>query len=74
MLARLWEFIATESLRGRVIFVAATNMPSLLDPATLDRFGATVPYLLPTAKELGVMLPVLAQQLGLSIEHTPESR
>lgn len=72
MLARLWEFIATESLRGRVIFVAATNMPSLLDPATLDRFGATVPYLLPTAKELGVMLPVLAQQLGLSIEHTPD--
>jgi len=67
MLARIWEFMATEQLRGKIIFMAASNMPSLLDPATKDRFGVTIPFLLPTLEEMKRLIPVLSSQLGLRI-------
>lgn len=67
MLARIWEFMAMEKLRGKIIFVAATNMPGLLDPATKDRFGVTIPFLLPSAAEMAELIPVLAGQLGLKL-------
>lgn len=67
MLARIWEFMAMEKLRGKIIFMAASNMPSLLDPATKDRFGVTMPFLLPTLDEMKSLIPVLASQLGLKL-------
>lgn len=67
MLARIWEFMATERLRGKIIFMAASNMPSLLDPATKDRFGVTIPFLLPTLDEMKSLIPVLSSQLNLEL-------
>lgn len=68
MLARIWEFMAREDLRGKVIFIAASNRPDLLDPATVDRFGVVIPFLLPTITEMKVMLPILANQLHLYLD------
>ncbi len=66
MLARLWEFMALENFRGRLIFVAATNRPDLLDVASVDRFSLTIPILLPTSRELEAILPQVAKQIDRS--------
>jgi transitional endoplasmic reticulum ATPase len=68
MLARLWEFMAENQRRGRLIFVAATNRPDLLDPATVDRFQYVIPLLHPTADEFRSILPVCAAQLDCGLE------
>lgn len=64
MLARLWEFMGSMRLRGRVLWVAATNRPDLLDAATLDRFQMVIPVLHPTPDELHELMPILARQIG----------
>lgn len=68
MLARIWEFMAREDLRGKVIFIAASNRPDLLDPATVDRFGVVIPFLLPTISEMKILLPILSNQLHLQLD------
>jgi transitional endoplasmic reticulum ATPase len=74
MLARIWEFMAREDLRGKVLFIAASNRPDLLDPATVDRFGVVVPFLLPTISEMEAIIPVLAKQLCLSLDKSVDIR
>ena len=64
MLARIWEFMALEEHRGKIIWVGASNRPDMLDPATIDRFGIAIPFLHPTPGEIPQLLPVLARQLG----------
>jgi len=67
MLARLWEFMAQNERRGRLIFCAATNRPELLDSATLDRFQYVIPVLHPTATEFEEILPACAAELDCEI-------
>ncbi|MFC1718615.1 ATP-binding protein, partial [Candidatus Poribacteria bacterium] len=64
MLARIWEFMALEEHRGKIIWVGASNRPDMLDPATIDRFGIVIPFLHPTPDEIPQLLPILAKQLG----------
>ncbi len=74
MLARIWEFMAREDLRGKVIFIAASNRPDLLDPATVDRFGVVIPFLLPNVSEMQALIPILANQLKLNLEETLDTK
>lgn len=61
LLGRLLEFMDDKANLGKVIWVAATNRPDLLDDALLSRFKLVLPFLLPdqaTCKEmLQVQLP-----------------
>ncbi|MCS6918691.1 MAG: ATP-binding protein [Fimbriimonadales bacterium] len=68
MLARLWEFMGSMRHRGRILWVAATNRPDLLDAATLDRFQVVIPVLHPTPDELPELLPILAKQIGRQLD------
>lgn len=63
MMARLWEFMGAMRHRGRILWVATTNRPDLLDPATLDRFPVVIPLLHPSPEEIEELLPMLARQL-----------
>jgi hypothetical protein len=67
MLKRTMEFLAEERHRGRILFVAATNAPHMLDPAVNDRFGVKIPFLHPSRAERAALLPVLAGQLGRTL-------
>jgi SpoVK/Ycf46/Vps4 family AAA+-type ATPase len=64
LLARIWEFMGSMKHRGRLLWVATTNRPDLLDAATLDRFQVIIPFLHPTASEIADLLPLLAKQIG----------
>lgn len=68
MLARLWEFMGSLRHRGRILWVAATNRPDLLDAATLDRFQLIIPLLHPTPEETRELLPILARQIGRQLD------
>lgn len=74
MLARLWEFMGAMRHRGRILWVATTNRPDLLDQATLDRFGVVIPFLHPTPGEVAELLPELARQLGCSLAEDVDTR
>jgi len=63
-LSRIWEFMGSMEHRGRILWVATTNRPDLLDAATLDRFPVVIPFLHPTPPEVVALLPVLARQLN----------
>jgi SpoVK/Ycf46/Vps4 family AAA+-type ATPase len=64
MMARIWEFMGSMKHRGKILWVATSNRPDLLDPATLDRFQVVIPFLHPTPSEVKALLPILAKQLG----------
>jgi len=73
MLARLWEFMGDARRRGRVLWVATTNRPDLLDPATVDRFQVVIPFIHPSRREIRELLPVLAQRMGCRMAEPPEA-
>lgn len=64
MMGRIWEFMGAMRHRGRILWVATTNRPDLLDTAMLDRFQVAIPFLHPTPTEIEELLPVLSNQLG----------
>ena len=64
MLGRLLEFFGDSSVRGRILWVATTNRPDLLDIAIRDRFSIKIPFLHPSAQERSELLPMLAKQVG----------
>ncbi|MFN3929839.1 MAG: ATP-binding protein, partial [Thermoflexus sp.] len=68
MLARLWEFMGDARRRGRILWVATTNRPDLLDPATVDRFQVVIPFIHPSRREVGELLPILAQRMGRELK------
>jgi SpoVK/Ycf46/Vps4 family AAA+-type ATPase len=59
MLARIFNWLGSMHLRGRVLFVGASNRPDLLDPALLDRFRVSIPVLKPTISEIGQLVTLL---------------
>lgn len=67
MLARLWEFMGAMRHRGRILWVATTNRPDLLDAATLDRFPVCIPLIHPSPSEVTELLPLLARQLNRTL-------
>jgi hypothetical protein len=61
---RILEFFGDSRVRGRVLWVATTNRPDLLDTALRDRFSVKIPFLHPTAPERAELLSILAEQIG----------
>lgn len=59
----LMEFMSDTSLRGRVLFIAATNRPDLMDAALLrpGRFDVKIPFFSPNAAERAAILTILTQ-------------
>lgn len=64
---RLLEFMSDTSMRGRVIFLAATNRPDLMDAALRrpGRFDKKIPFLIPDAAERKSIFQVMARRYGL---------
>ena len=65
---RLLEFMSDTAHRGRVIFLAATNRPDLLDAALRrpGRFDKKIPFLTPERDERLAILQVMARRYGLA--------
>lgn len=62
MLARVFSWLGSLAHRGKLLFVGATNRPDLLDPALLDRFGVSLPFLKPGRQELCELVPLLLKR------------
>ncbi|ODT03812.1 MAG: hypothetical protein ABS52_07750 [Gemmatimonadetes bacterium SCN 70-22] len=63
MLARLFEYFGGMNKRGRILWIGTTNRPDILDPALLDRFQVVLPWIHPTTRERGELIPLLAKQI-----------
>jgi len=63
LFGRILEFFGDSRVRGRVLWVATTNRPDLLDLALRDRFSLKIPFLHPTQSERAELLPHLAAQV-----------
>ena len=64
--ARLLEFMEDPSRRGKILFVAATNRPDLLDAALVSRFDRTIPVLPPTDSDRQAIFALHAERSGLA--------
>jgi SpoVK/Ycf46/Vps4 family AAA+-type ATPase len=53
---RILEFMAMDENRGRVLWIAASNRPDLIDAALISRFDLVIPFLLPDAAARRAML------------------
>ena len=70
LLARLFEFMSDTNLRGRVLWIAASNRPELLDLALRreGRFDEKIPFLPPSAQERAEILPAILRKLKVLAE------
>lgn len=62
LLGQLFKFSARDDLRGKVLLLAATNVPERLDPAWHDRF-TIIPFLELFPDEICHLLPVFERRL-----------
>lgn len=60
LLGRLLEFMDDKGNQGKVIWIAASNRPDLIDPALLSRFKLRLPFLLP---DRSTCIEMLARKL-----------
>src|SRR2546426_213675 len=74
ILGRIFEFFGSMQHRGRVLWVATTNRPDILDPALLDRFQVIIPFVHPTESERVALLPLLAGQVGRGLAEDIDPR
>jgi transitional endoplasmic reticulum ATPase len=70
--AALLTFLEDPARMGRVLALAATNRPSLLDPAMRDRFDRKAPVLPPIASERVEILRTQLSAQGIDVP-TPET-
>lgn len=70
---RLLEFMSDTGHRGRVIFLAATNRPDLMDAAMRrpGRFDKKIPFLAPDDSEREAIFEVMARKYGLTVKSIP---
>jgi len=64
------QFTSNTSNRGRVIFIAATNRPDLLDPALkrAGRFDKKIPILLPELEERAEIFKIIISKYGFETD------
>lgn len=67
VLADLWTFLGDSTRSERVVVVATTNRPELLDPAMFDRF-TIVPVLHPTPAEAADIMVIAARREGADLD------
>lgn len=67
---RLLEFMSDTGHRGRVIFLAATNRPDLMDAAMRrpGRFDKKIPFLAPDESEREAIFEVMMRKYGLIVK------
>ncbi len=72
---RLMEFMSDTGHRGRVVFLAATNRPDLMDAALRrpGRFDKKIPFLAPDDSEREAIFEVMARKYGVTIKSVPAS-
>lgn len=65
---RLLEVMSDTGNRGRILFLAATNRPDLLDAALRrpGRFDKKIPFLVPDPEERAAIFSVMARRYGLA--------
>lgn len=61
----LFQFMSDTNLRGKVLWIAASNRPDLLDPAMLreGRFDEKIPFFPPEPKERGEILLAIFKKM-----------
>lgn len=62
MLGQLLNFSAQETLRGRVLLIATSNLPERVDPAILDRF-LVIPFLPPIPSEIVQLFGIMEKRI-----------
>lgn len=64
------QFTGNTNNRGKVIFIAATNRPDLIDPALkrAGRFDKKIPILLPDGRERSEILRLIIQKYGFETD------
>lgn len=64
------QFTGNTNNRGKVIFIAATNRPDLIDPALkrAGRFDKKIPILLPDDKERGDIFKIIIKKYGFETD------
>lgn len=69
----LMEYMSDTSHRGKVVFLAATNRPDLMDSALRrpGRFDDKLAFLVPQAAERESIFQVMARKYGLSLAQVP---
>src|SRR3989344_825966 len=67
MQAALFEFMSDTTYRGRVLWIAASNRPDLLDDAMKrpGRFDEKIPFFPPSAEERALIVPALITKFGI---------
>lgn len=70
---RLLEFMSDTGHRGKVVFLAATNRPDLMDAALRrpGRFDKKIPFLIPDESERKSIFEVMAIRYGLKCDNIP---
>ena len=72
---RILNFMGKNEHRGRVVWVAATNRPDLLDEAMIRRFDRVFPFFVPGPRERTRILEVMPKITGVAYEEaTPLAR
>jgi len=66
------QFTSNTNNRGKVIFIAATNRPDLLDPALkrAGRFDKKIPILLPDVRERADIFRIIIKKYGFETDIT----
>ncbi len=64
------QFTGNTNNRGKVIFIAATNRPDLIDPALkrAGRFDKKIPILLPDARERADIFRIIVKKYGFDTD------
>jgi len=64
------QFTGNTNNRGKVIFIAATNRPDLIDPALkrAGRFDKKIPILLPDGQERGEIFKLIIKKYGFETD------
>lgn len=73
LLGQLFQFSARDDLRGKVLLLAASNVPERLDPAWHDRF-ITIPFLELLPDETRKLFPAFERRITCRSGLNPDDR
>lgn len=74
-LQRILEFMASDENRGRVLWIAASNRPDLVDAALISRFDMVMPFLLPdNDARLAMLVDAFPQKIGYKLNKESDDR